>query len=102
MITRKQYLKSKPICKVTFRLSKTAANGARKAAIAGDFNQWKADQTPMQALKNGDFTATVTLTPGHEYQYRYLLNNDNWITDTDADKLVHCEFANCTNSVVMV
>jgi 1,4-alpha-glucan branching enzyme len=102
MITRKQYLKSKPVCKVTFRLPKTAANGARKAGIAGEFNEWKADQTPMKALKSGDFTATVTLTAGHEYQYRYLLNNDTWITDTDADKLVHCKFANCKNSVVTV
>lgn len=102
MITRKQYLKSKPLCKVTFRLLKSDANGARKAAIAGEFNQWKADQTPMKALKNGDFSATVGLVPGHEYQYRYLLDNDTWITDTDADKLVHCEFANCKNSVVSV
>ena len=102
MITRKQYLKSKPLCKVTFRLSKNDALGARKAAIAGEFNQWQADLTPMKALKSGDFTATVALAPGHEYQYRYLVNNDTWITDGDADKLVHCQFANCKNSVVTV
>lgn len=102
MITRKQYLKSKPLCKVTFRLPKNIANGARNAAVAGEFNQWKANRTPMKALKSGDFSATVELAPGHEYQYRYLLDNATWVTDTDADKLVHCEFANCKNSVVTV
>jgi 1,4-alpha-glucan branching enzyme len=102
MITRKQYLKTKSLCKVTFRLPKSAANGARHVAIAGEFNGWKTDQTPMKKLKNGDFTATVELNPGREYQYRYLLDNRSWLTDNDADKLVHCGFARCDNSVVVV
>jgi methyl coenzyme M reductase subunit C len=41
MSIKKQYLKTKPVCKVTFRLKKAQACGARKVSIAGDFNQWE-------------------------------------------------------------
>lgn len=102
MISRKQYLKSKPICKVTFRLPKKMADGGRTAVITGEFNQWETGQTPMKALKSGDFTVTLALPAGREYQYRYLVDGSRWITDPDADKLVHCNFADCKNSVVVV
>ena len=84
MITRKQYLKTKPVCKVTFKMSKRMAKGGRKAAIAGEFNAWDAKQGTMKALKNGDFTVTLPLAPGREYQYRFLVDGHNWITDPDA------------------
>lgn len=102
MITRKQYLKSKPVCKVTFRLPRRLANSGRQAVLAGDFNNWQTGQTPMKALKSGDFTVTLALTPGREYQYRFLVDNQTWVTDPDAEKWVHCAFANCENSVVVV
>ena len=62
MAIKKQYYKTKPYCKVTFRLSKKEAGNAGKVSIAGDFNDWKSERTPMKALKNGDFTATVLKT----------------------------------------
>lgn len=102
MITRKQYLKKKPICKVTFRLPKQLAHGGSSAAIAGEFNQWGAEPIPMKTLKSGDYTVTLALASGREYQYRYLVDGSRWITDPDADKLVYCGFADCKNSVVMV
>lgn len=102
MITRKQYLKRKPVCKVTFRLPKNITDSGRKADIVGEFNHWGAGQTPMKALKSGDFTVTLALAPGREYQYRYFVDGHEWITDPDADKHVHCSFASCDNSVVVV
>ena len=102
MSIKKQYLKSKPVCKVTFRLPRQRAAGARKAALAGEFNDWKVDRTPMKALKNGDFTVTLNLKTGQEYQYRYIVDNQGWITDDGADKYVHSGFADCQNSVVVI
>ena len=102
MTVKKQYLKTKPVCKVTFRLEKTKACGARKVSVAGDFNQWQAGKTPMKALKSGDFTVTVVLAKGKEYQYRYVLDDEKWITDESADKKVFCGFANDQNAVVKV
>lgn len=100
MSIKKQYLKDK--CKVTFRLDKKAIGAATKASIVAEFNEWKIDKTPMKALKNGDFTVTVTLDKGREYQYRYVVDGQNWVTDDAADKYVHSGIANSQNAVVIV
>ncbi len=102
MTVTKQYYKTKSYCKVTFRLSKKMAGNARKVAIAGDFNDWKSELTPMKALKNGDFTASLQLAKGREYQYRYVLDDLKWITDDSADSQVYCDFACAHNAVVVV
>lgn len=102
MSIKKQYLKDKPVCKVTFRLDKKMIAGAKKASLAAEFNEWKAEKTPMKALKSGDFTVTVTLDKGREYQYRYLVDGRHWITDDGADKYVHTGVDNDRNAVVVV
>jgi len=102
MSVKKQYVKSKGSCKVTFRLDKKQVAGAHAAAVAGDFNEWQADRTPMKPLKNGDFTVTVQLDPGREYQYRFVLDGKTWISDETAEKQVHCNYADCENSVVII
>ncbi len=102
MSIKKQYLKSKPVCKVTFRLNKKSVGKAQKACVAAEFNGWRVDKTPMKALKNGDFTVTVALDKGHEYQYRYVVDGKHWITDDEADKYVQAGIANTQNGVVVV
>ena len=47
MSIKKQFLKSRPVCKVTFRVDKEAANTAEKLYIVGDFNQWD-KQVPIR------------------------------------------------------
>jgi 1,4-alpha-glucan branching enzyme len=102
MAVKKQYYKTKPYCKVTFRLSKKIAGNAQKVAIAGDFNDWKSERTPMKALKNGDFTIALQLDKGREYQYRFVLDDQQWLTDESADKKVYCDFASAHNAVIVV
>jgi len=102
MSIKKQYLKAKATCKVTFRLPKKAAPDARKAVIAGDFNRWQTHQNPMKHLKSGDFTVTLELDIGREYQYRFLVDDRQWITDEGADKYAESGYADSQNSVVVV
>jgi len=102
MSIKKQYIKDKSQCKVTFRLNKKSAGQAKKAYLAADFNAWQAEQTPMKPLKNGDFTVTVVLSKGREYQYRYVLDGQTWVTDEDADKHVPAGIADVQNAVVVV
>ena len=52
MSLKKQYLKSKPICKVTFKLKASEANNAGTAKLVGDFNAWDIQAEPMKKLKN--------------------------------------------------
>ena len=89
MSIKKQYLKSRPVCKVTFRVEKDAAESAKKLFLVGEFNQWDAKATPMKRLKTGDFTQTVELeTAQTEYQFRYLNDQGNWENDWAADKYI--------------
>ena len=89
MSIKKQYLKSRPVCKVTLRVSKEAAKKAEAINVVGDFNEWKPNATPMKALKNGDFTCTLELpTDRDAYEFRYLLDSEQWENDWDADAYV--------------
>ena len=99
---KKQYLKSKPVCKVTFTVSKEAAGEAKKINLVGDFNKWKKKSMPLKKLKNGEFKITVDLPCGKEYQYRYLIDNETWENDWAADKYVMCETHGVDNSVVVI
>ncbi|WP_158969012.1 isoamylase early set domain-containing protein [Paraglaciecola sp. L3A3] len=102
MAFKKQYLKSKDVCKVTFKLSKTEASEAEKVNLVGDFNDWERESLPMKKLKNGDFTATVNLTKDTSYQFRYLLDNEKWENDWQADAYEKSPVSLEENSVVKV
>ncbi len=101
MSIKKQYLKSKPVCKVTFRIPKKEAIGAKSVSIVGDFNSWNDKATPMKSFKNGEFTATIELEPNQEYHYKYLMDGAKWENDWNADKYIPSPFGNWDNSVVI-
>ncbi len=88
MSLKKQFLKSKPVCKVSFRLDASEVSGANKVQLLGDFNNWDESAAPMTALKSNDFTATLELEAGKEYQFRYLIDGSNWKNDPQADFFV--------------
>jgi len=46
---KKQYLKNKSQCKVTFRVRKDVGNGAREMHVVGEFNKWDKGATPMKS-----------------------------------------------------
>ena len=102
MTLTKRYLKSKPVCKVTFRLSKSVVQSAAHVHLVGEFNQWNILATPMKRLKNGGFTLTLDLEPNRSYQFRYLIDQVRWENDENADKYVPTPFGDCDNSVVVV
>lgn len=94
---KKQYLKSRPVCKVTFSLP--SDTGADKAEVVGDFTDWQ--PTPMEQLKNGGFKVVLELSQGSDYQFRYLLNGSEWINEQEADKFVPNPYLG-ENSVITV
>jgi len=98
---KKAYLKSRDVCKVTFRLPEFAAVGAESVYIVGDFNDWDIHANPMEKLGNGNFTATLELEPRREYEFRYLINESKWENDWNADKYVKSPFGDSDNSVVI-
>ena len=94
---KKQYLKSRPVCKVTFSLP--ADKGISKAEVAGDFNDWQ--PASMEQLKSGGFKVVLELEQGNAYQFRYLLDGNEWINDANADNYVPNPFSS-ENSVIAV
>ncbi|PKG99671.1 isoamylase early set domain-containing protein [Paraglaciecola sp. MB-3u-78] len=102
MAFKKQYLKSKAMCKVTFKLSKEQAHAADSVRLVGDFNEWDLTSAPMKKLKNGDFTTTVDLVKNSQYQFRYLLDDKAWENDWEADAYIPSPVSFADNSVVHV
>ncbi|NOZ61706.1 MAG: glycoside hydrolase [Calditrichaeota bacterium] len=101
MSLKKQYLKSKSLCRVTFRLEKKPAAQAKKVYLVGDFNNWDEKANPMKKLSNGDFTLRLDLETGKQYQFRYLLDDGTWENDWNADQYVSSQFPGTDNSVVL-
>ncbi|MBN2468146.1 MAG: isoamylase early set domain-containing protein [Deltaproteobacteria bacterium] len=99
---KKKYLTSKDLCKVTFRLPRIAAPDAHRVCIVGEFNNWNIYANPMKRLKNGNYTITLDLEPGREYQFRYLIDDSRWENDWNADKYVKSPYGGADNSVVAV
>jgi 1,4-alpha-glucan branching enzyme len=98
MIT-KQYLKSRNVYKVTFRLAKHEQPDFKVDSVnlVGDFNDWSFTATPMECLKNGDYKVTVELLPGRKHEFRYLINSDKWYNEWEADEYIMGDFGkdNC-------
>ena len=102
MSIKKQFLKTKPICKVTFRIPEKLGNSAKTAHVVGEFNGWNFLATPMRKLKSGAFTTTLDLDQGREYQFRYLLDKKDWQNDADADDFAPTPYGDSENSIVVL
>jgi len=97
---KKQFLKSKPVCKATFTLPKEAAPEADSVVLVGEFNDWDTiNGIEMTKLKNGNFKAVVDLESGKNYEFRYLIDGSTWENDWEADNYVTSPFGE-DNSVV--
>lgn len=100
MSIRKQFLKSKPVCKVSFKLNKDQVHNAAKVNVVGDFNNWSETSDELKPLKDGTYSHTLELETGREYQFRYLIDGGKWINDEEADKYVATGLGDSHNAVI--
>ena len=99
MAITKQYLKSKPVCKVTFSVP---AEEAKKVAVLGTFNDWSEKKAvALKKLKNGTFKGTVNLEKDNSYEFKYLVDG-TYVNDDQADAYAWSDYAGAENSVVNV
>jgi 1,4-alpha-glucan branching enzyme len=76
------------------------APGAEQVMLAGDFNNWSPDATPMvPAGDDGRFKALLPLSSGR-YSYRYVIDG-HWSQDPHNDQMEANPFGD-VNSVVEV
>ena len=81
---------------VEFVLERT---GARSVSVAGSFNDWNPEQTPMSRDLEETWKTTVSLKPGR-YEYRFVVDGQ-WLSDPNTRESVPNEFGS-TNSVLVV
>ncbi len=98
MSIKKQFVKSKPVCKVTFSIE---AKEATSAAVVGDFNNWNPEEGTLSKLKNGTFKGAFDLDKDAAYEFKYLVDGE-YINETEADSYKWNEFAGAENSVLEV
>ncbi|CAK7030889.1 MAG: hypothetical protein DELT_02783 [Desulfovibrio sp.] len=102
MAITKQFLKTKPECKVTFKLSAEESGNAETAFLVGDFNEWDVAVTPMKKNAKGDFTVSINLPVGDSQKFRYFVNGDKWLNDPEADGYQLCAFTGAENFLVEI
>ncbi len=69
-----------------------------RVALVGDFNAWRAG--PNMFKRRGDLeVASVTLSAGRRYEFRYVDEGGTWFNDTEAHGYAPNKFGG-ENSVV--
>ncbi|MFW5689442.1 MAG: hypothetical protein ACOC1U_07715 [Spirochaetota bacterium] len=78
------------------------APGATAVSVVGDWNNWDSGANPLTD-RDGDgvWEATITLEPGGEYQYQFLIDDQEWIPDPSSPLRVDDGFGG-TNSVLNI
>ena len=96
---KKAYTKTGRSCRVTFELPSQVE--AQNVALCGDFNQWDPSKHSLKRRRDGSVSLTVSLKPGNEYRFRYLVDGGKWENDWAADQYVTNVFGT-EDSVVVV
>src|SRR5260221_4708293 len=80
--------------RVSFELVKP---GATQVCVAGSFNDWKPETTPLVPKDNGRWVGDLTIKPGR-YEYLFVVDGQ-WVPDPNAKESVQNPFGGL-NSIV--
>ena len=72
---------------------------ARQVFVAGSFNNWQPEQTPLMAAGNGRWMGNLNVAPG-QYEYLFVVDGQ-WLPDPNAKQTVENPFGG-RNSVLTV
>lgn len=98
MSIKKQFVKTKPVCKVTFSVEAKMAN---QASVVGDFNNWSLEEGTLSKLKNGTFKATFDLNKDAIYEFKYVIDGV-FVNEPEADSFKWNDYAGAENSVLAI
>lgn len=94
---QKTYFKTKDYCKVKFILK---PEEAETVAIAGLNGDWKT-LIYMNKKKDGSFWTEISLPKESEHEFKYLVNENEWLNEPEADKEQPNDFGS-SNSVIVL
>ena len=72
---------------------------AKQVAVAGSFNNWQPERTPLKATGNGRWLGDLKVAPGR-YEYLFVVDGQ-WLPDPNARESVQNPFGG-RNSVLTV
>jgi 1,4-alpha-glucan branching enzyme len=98
MSIKKQFIKTKPVCKVTFSVEAKEANSA---TVVGDFNNWDTSKGELLKLKNGTFKGVFDLPKDATYEFKYVVDGA-YVNEPEADRQQWNDFAGAENSVLEI
>ena len=93
---KKKANKKKGVTEVTFILP--AEVEGEVVYVVGDFNEWQMTH-PMKQQKDGSWRLVAELQPARDCQFRYLVDEQTWLNDPQADGYVPNPYGE-DNSVV--
>ena len=96
MSIKKQFIKTKPVCKVTFSVE---AKEATSASVVGDFNNWNPKEGELSKLKNGTFKGVFDLPKDASYEFKYVIDG-TFVNEPEADSFKWNDFAGTENGVL--
>jgi len=65
--------------RVTFVLRRDA----RRVSVVGDFNDWRPGVHELRPRSNGTRSVAVTVPPGTDVRFRYLVEGGHWANETE-------------------
>jgi hypothetical protein len=96
MVT-KTYFKTKDYCKVKFTFT---AENAETIEILGLNSDWE-NAITMSKKKDGTFSAEVSLPKESKHEFKYRINENEWVNEPEADAEQPNEFGG-SNSVIVL
>ncbi len=96
-MVQKTYFKKKDYCNVKFILN---FENAETVEILGLNSNWE-NSIIMSKKKNGTFTCDVALPKNTQHEFKYLVNENIWINEPEADSQSPNIFGG-NNSVIIV
>jgi hypothetical protein len=94
-MVQKTYYKTKDYCKVKFAFK---AEHAETIEILGLNSDWE-NSIIMSRKKDGTFSADVNLPKDSKHEFRYLVNETEWLNEPGADEEAPNVFGS-SNSVI--
>ncbi len=98
---KKQYSKTKPVCKVTFSVPVAQVGEGVDLRVLGQFNEWSWDKGLRMPAKKDSYQADLELAAGQAYEFRYMANGQAWFNDEAADDYTATPFFS-HNSVLVL
>ncbi len=96
-MVQKTYFKTKDYCKVRFTFK---VENAETVEILGLNSDWR-NSIVMSKKKDGTFTCDVSLPKNSQHEFKYRVNETEWVNEPYADSQNINEFGG-HNSVIVI